>query len=873
MRYMSSDDIRRSFLEFFEKKGHKILPSASLIPDDPQLLFTVAGMVPFKPIFWGKVEPVYTRIATCQKCLRTVDIENVGKTPRHHTFFEMLGNFSFGDYFKEEAITWAWEYVTQVLGVPEEKLWVSVYEEDEEAYRIWREVVGVPSSRIVKMGKEDNFWGPAGPTGPCGPDTEIFYDTGVSEGCSQGEECTPANSEGRFVEIWNLVFTEYYQDEEGKLHPLPRKNIDTGAGLERIAAMMQGVYSNFETDLFKPIIEEIENTTGVQYGQSKENDISIRVIADHIRAITFLISDGVFPSNEGRGYVLRRIIRRALRHGVLLGMKGPFLHKLVSAVVKKMGKVYREIVEKEELVREVLKGEEERFLKMVEQGLNILEKIVERCEGVISGADAFKLYDTYGFPLELTMEIAKEKKVSVDVEGFEELMRKQKERARKALGTREFFKKSEVFDYISKEVKTVFTGYERLEDEGNVFYVLREGEIVNSLKEGEEGEVVIDKTPFYAEKGGQVADTGELKWNGGKAHVVDTFEAVEGLIVHRVVVDEGVLKPKMKVKLVVDEKRRKAIMRNHTATHLLHAALRKVLGEHVKQSGSLVEPSRLRFDFTHYKALSPDELERVEDMVNDVIMRAIPVEVEYKSYDEAVKEGAIALFNEKYGDVVRVVKIDDFSEELCGGTHVSNTGEIGLFKILSESSISAGVRRIEATTGFNVLRFLRREDSLLNELKKILESSEDQLIEKVKSMKEEIKRLEKKVKDILSGKVSTRVGDVVKNKREINGIPVFYEIFEDVPIESLRNLADNVVKAVKDGVVILFSKSQGRVSVIVKVSGSAKEKLKAKDVAQRIAKFLEGGGGGREDFAQAGGKKPENIGKIMENLDDIITGR
>ena len=873
MRYMSSDDIRRSFLEFFEKKGHKILPSASLIPDDPQLLFTVAGMVPFKPIFWGKVEPVYTRIATCQKCLRTVDIENVGKTPRHHTFFEMLGNFSFGDYFKEEAITWAWEYVTQVLEVPEEKLWVSVYEEDEEAYRIWREVVGVPSSRIVKMGKEDNFWGPAGPTGPCGPDTEIFYDTGVSEGCPQGEECTPANSEGRFVEIWNLVFTEYYQDEEGKLHPLPRKNIDTGAGLERIAAMMQGVYSNFETDLFKPIIEEIENTTGVQYGQSKENDISIRVIADHIRAITFLISDGVFPSNEGRGYVLRRIIRRALRHGVLLGMKGPFLHKLVSAVVEKMGKVYREIVEKKELVKEVLKGEEERFLKTVEQGLNILEKIIERCGGVISGADAFKLYDTYGFPLELTMEIAKEKKVSVDVEGFENLMREQKERARKALGTREFFKKSEVFDYISKEVKTVFTGYERLEDEGNVFYVLREGDIVNSLKEGEEGEIVIDKTPFYAEKGGQVADTGELKWNGGKARVVDTFEAVEGLIVHRVIVDEGILRPKIKVKLVVDEERRKAIMRNHTATHLLHAALRRVLGEHVKQSGSLVESFRLRFDFTHYKALSPDELERVEDMVNDVIMRAIPVEVEYKSYDEAVKEGAIALFNEKYGDVVRVVKIDDFSEELCGGTHVSNTGEIGLFKILSESSISAGVRRIEATTGFNVLKLLRREDQLLNELKKMLESSEDQLIEKVKSMKEEIKRLEKKVKDILSGKVSTRVEDVVKNKREINGIPVFYEIFEDVPIESLRNLADNVVKAVKDGVVILFSKSQGRVSVIVKVSGSAKEKLKAKDIAQRIARFLEGGGGGREDFAQAGGKRPENIGKIMESLDDIITGR
>ena len=872
MRYMSSDEIRKSFLEFFEKKGHKILPSASLIPDDPQLLFTVAGMVPFKPIFWGKVKPVYTRIATCQKCLRTVDIENVGKTPRHHTFFEMLGNFSFGDYFKEEAITWAWEYVTQVLGVPEEKLWVSIYEEDEEAYRIWREIVGVPSERIVKMGKEDNFWGPAGPTGPCGPDTEIFYDTGIDEGCPKGEICTPSNSEGRFVEIWNLVFTEYYQDEEGKLHPLPRKNIDTGAGLERIAAMMQGVYSNFETDLFKPIIEEIENVTNVQYGQDKEKDISIRVIADHIRAITFLISDGVFPSNEGRGYVLRRIIRRALRHGALLGMKKPFLHKLVPVVVEKMGKVYREIVEKEKLSKEVLKGEEERFLKTIEQGLNILEKIMEKSEGVIPGEEAFKLYDTYGFPIELTVEIAKERNIKVDMEGFKKLMREQKERARKAMGTKEFFKKSEIFEYISKEVKTVFTGYEKLEDEGIVFYILKNGDIVNSLGEKEEGNVVIDRTPFYAEKGGQVSDTGKLIWDDGEARVVDTFEAVEGLIVHKVIVNKGVLKPRIKVKLSVDKERRKAIMRNHTATHLLHSALRKVLGDHVKQSGSLVEPSRLRFDFTHYKALSSDELEKVENIVNDLIMQAIPVEIEYKSYDEAVKEGAIALFNEKYGEVVRVVKISDFSEELCGGTHVSNTGEIGLFKILSESSISAGTRRIEAITGFSILEFLREKMSLLDNLRKILETSEDQLIDKVKNLKEEVKILEKKVKDIMSGKISAKVEDVIKNKREINSVPVFYGIFEDVPIESLRNLADNVAKTVKNGLILLFSKSKGRTSVVIKASGSVRERVKAKDVAQRIARFLEGGGGGREDFAQAGGKKVENIEKILENLENIIFG-
>lgn len=510
MRYMTSEEIREAFLKFFEKKGHKILPSASLIPDDPQLLFTVAGMVPFKPIFWGKVEPVYTRVATCQKCLRTVDIENVGKTPRHHTFFEMLGNFSFGDYFKEEAIEWAWEFLTQVLGVPEEKLWVSVYEEDEEAFRIWNEKIGLPEKKILRMGKEDNFWGPAGPTGPCGPDTEIFYDTGYSKGCPEGEECTPANSEGRFVEIWNLVFTEYYQDEEGKLHPLPRKNIDTGAGLERFCAMMQGVYSNFDTDLFQPIINRIEELTGVGYKTDEEKDVSIRVIADHIRAITFLISEGVFPSNEGRGYVLRRIIRRAMRHGILLGMSEPFLYRIVDAVVEKMGKVYPEIVRGEGMVKEVLSAEENRFLKTLEQGMKVFDEIVEK-KGKIDSEDAFRLYDTYGLPLELTLEIAKEKGVEVDVQEFNKYMEEQQRKSRAAMGDVEFARRYEYLEKLPKDFRTEFTGYEKLEDEGEVVLIARDDETVEEASEGTV-EVVFQELRSTRRKVGRYPTRGW--WNG-----------------------------------------------------------------------------------------------------------------------------------------------------------------------------------------------------------------------------------------------------------------------------------------------------------------------------------------------------------------------
>jgi len=862
MRYMTSEEIREAFLKFFEKKGHKILPSASLIPDDPQLLFTVAGMVPFKPIFWGKVEPVYTRVATCQKCLRTVDIENVGKTPRHHTFFEMLGNFSFGDYFKEEAIEWAWEFLTQVLGVPEEKLWVSVYEEDEEAFRIWNEKIGLPEKKILRMGKEDNFWGPAGPTGPCGPDTEIFYDTGYSKGCPEGEECTPANSEGRFVEIWNLVFTEYYQDEEGKLHPLPRKNIDTGAGLERFCAMMQGVYSNFDTDLFQPIINRIEELTGVGYKTDEEKDVSIRVIADHIRAITFLISEGVFPSNEGRGYVLRRIIRRAMRHGILLGMSEPFLYRIVDAVAEKMGKVYPEIVRGESMVKEVLSAEESRFLKTLEQGMKVFDEIVEK-KGKIDSEDAFRLYDTYGLPLELTLEIAKEKGVEVDVQEFNKYMEEQQRKSRAAMGDVEFARRYEYLEKLPKDFRTEFTGYEKLEDEGEVVLIARDDETVEEASEGTV-EVVFSRTPFYAEKGGQVSDTGMVEWRDGKALVEYVFEASEGVIVQRIKILDGTLRRGQKVVLRVDKKRRESTMRNHTATHLLHAALKKVLGDHVRQAGSLVAPDRLRFDFTHFKGLSSAEIEQVEDLVNEWIMEAIPVEVRYTSYEEAVKSGVVALFTEKYGDVVRVVEVPGVSKELCGGTHVKNTGQIGLFKIISEESVSSGVRRIEAVTGFSALELLRNQKKLIDQLKEILGAREDELTDRVLSLREKVKELEKKLSQ---GRISEKM---IAMKQLEDGVKVFHGVFEGVEAKHLGGIADNVLKKEGEGIVILFSKFENKVFLVVKVSENLLDRYDASSIARNIAKELGGSGGGRKNFAQAGGRHPERIKDVLERLEEFL---
>lgn len=856
---MTGDELREEFLRFFESKGHKILPSASLIPNDPQLLFTVAGMVPFKPIFWGKVEPVYTRVATCQKCLRTNDIDNVGRTPRHQTFFEMLGNFSFGDYFKKEAITWAWEFVTKILSLPEDKLWVTIYKDDEEAFKIWRDLVGVPEKKIVRMGKDTNFWGPAGPTGPCGPCSEIHYDTGVMDDCPKGEECTPANSDRRFLEIWNLVFTEFNQDENGNLNPLPKKNIDTGAGLERIASVIQKVGGNFETDLFMPIINRIESVLDVKYKQSDSKDVSIRVIADHSRAVSFLIADGVFPSNEERGYVLRRILRRAVRHGVLLGAKKPFLHIINDAVIERMGKVYPELLERRRLILEVTKAEEERFFKTIVQGNEMLNEIIARSHKVIDGEDVFKLYDTYGFPPDIVLDVAKEHGLEVDLNGFERLMQAQREKARSARTEVEFAKSSEDYYRLSKTVRTLFVGYDRLSCEATVVYTKRQDARL---------EVVFDKTCFYAERGGQVADNGRVLWDNGLAYVESVYIPIEGIIAHILRVESGELDQGMKVRLEVDQERRIATARNHTATHLLHAALRKVLGDHVKQSGSLVAPDRLRFDFTHYQSLSESEIKNVEDYVNKAILEAIPVIVEEKSYKDALQEGAIALFGEKYGDVVRVVKVTGFSEELCGGTHVKNTGNIGLFKIVSESAISAGTRRIEAITGFSTLDYLRSKEQILRKICERFDTSQDQLMSRIEGFLEKNQNLQKELEQLRTRLLIAQLRQAPIE--QIKDVKFLSCVFEDVESDELRNLSDVAVSGEKSLVAVLFSVGKEKVNVIVRVTQDLTKRIKAGDIARHAAQILEGGGGGRPDFAQAGGKNPAKINQVVEYIRNLL---
>ncbi len=861
MKYMTSDEIREAYLKFFETKGHKRLPSASLIPDDPQLMFTVAGMVPFKPIFWGKVDPVYPRVTTCQKCVRTNDIENVGRTPRHHTFFEMLGNFSFGDYFKKEAIAWAWEFVTKVLEMPEEKLWVTIYEYDDESFEIWKSI-GVPEHKMIRMGKEDNFWGPAGPTGPCGPCSEIHYDTGIEVPVKDGGIPNPGNTDGRFIEIWNLVFTEFYQDEEGKLHPLPRKNIDTGAGLERISAMMQGVLWNFDTDLFKPIIDTIQNVLNVKYKEDAKKDVSIRVIADHVRAVTFMIADGVLPSNEGRGYVLRRVLRRALRHGALLGAKEPFLYKIVDSVVKKMGHVYPEIVEKQSFVETIIKAEEQKFITNLSRGLELVQKIVS-ASGKISAEDAFKLYDTYGFPIDILRDIAQENNYELDEAGFEKYLQQQRERSRKAQGEVEFAQKT---GYETLDLETVFVGYDTMESESTVLKIKKDNEFVEELEtEGMECELVLDITPFYAEKGGQVADRGTINWSNGRFEVEYVYNPVEGIIVHKGKL-YGKIKVGEKILSAVDEKRRWT-MRNHTATHLLHAALRKVLGTHVRQAGSLVEPERLRFDFTHYQALTKEEIKQIEDMVNEVILQAIPVVTEVKSYDEAVKEGAMALFEEKYGDFVRVVKVADFSEELCGGTHVRNTGEIGLFKIISESAVSAGVRRIEAITGMNSLEYLRNRESILESLKERLEVPMSEISVKVEKIIEEKKALEKELASLKIKLINPET--IASSSKSFEGINYLSFVFDSVEPEVLKDLTDDVSERIK-GIVLLISKLEGKIVFTIKVPKELTSTYNAGNIAKAVAKVLGGGGGGSPTFAQAGGKLQEKIPEALELFEKII---
>ncbi|PNR96468.1 alanine--tRNA ligase [Petrotoga olearia] len=874
MKYFTSEEIREKFLHFFEKKGHKRLPSSSLIPNDPQLLFTVAGMVPFKPIFWGKVEPTYTRITTCQKCLRTNDIENVGRTPRHHTFFEMLGNFSFGDYFKKEAIKWAWEFLTEELELPAEKLWASVYETDDEAFNIWKDDIKIPENKILRFGKEENWWGPAGPTGPCGPCSEIYFDTGYTKDCPDKENCTPACDCGRFVEIWNIVFTEYYSDENGKLSPLPRKNIDTGAGFERICAVAQGKYDNFDSDLFRETIEEIQRIFDVKFRENKSKDVSIKVIADHSRAIAFLITEGIIPSNEGRGYVLRRLIRRAVRHGALLGAKEPFLNSILEKVIKKMSNIYPELIEKEGLIKDISSMEEEKFFETMEKGMERLNNIIQNLnnEATLSGKIAFELYDTYGFPLDLTKEILSEKGIEVDEKEFTELMNKQREMARAASGKVEYDTAKQIYKEIDEFLTpTEFIGYDKLSSIEEIQLIIKGESIVQQAQDGDEIELFFSKTPFYAERGGQISDNGIIYNETFEAEVIHVKPIRNGIISHLVKIKKGSIKNGERVFLKVDEKKRKATEKNHTATHLLHSALRKVIGEHIRQAGSYVAPERLRFDFTHYEPLTPDQIKQIEYLVNEQIQKAIPVNIYLKSLEEAKNMDVIALFEEKYGEMVRIVEIDDFSRELCGGTHVFNTGEIGLFKILEESSISSGVRRIEAITGLESLNYVTELESIIINLSKMLDSSRDQIPDKIQGILKTIKNQEKEIKQLQFQLATKNIERLAQTPQIIKGEKVVVAQLENLEKDVHANTADILLQKLGRGVVILFNKNNNdQVSLVVKVSKDISKKFHAGNIARKIASYLGGGGGGGPTFAQAGGKYVNKVKEVIEHINDFM---
>jgi len=871
MEKLSGHTIRELFCSFYEGKKHIRLPSASLIPEDPQLLFTVAGMVPFKPIFWGKVEPTYTRVTTCQKCVRTNDIEQVGRTPRHHTFFEMLGNFSFGDYFKREAIEWAWEFVIDVLKLPEEKIYVSVYREDQEAYDLWLHHIGLPPRKITRLGKEDNFWGPAGPTGPCGPDSEIFYDMGPKSGCPDPRGCAPGCDGGRFLEFYNLVFTEFNQDEKGNLTPLSRKNIDTGLGLERLAAIMQGVSSNFESDLFTPIVRQSETVLGLRYGSSEASNVALRVVADHIRSAVFMITDGILPSNDGRGYVLKRLIRRAMRFGWLYGQRNPFLYRLVEPVVSVMGEPYPEIVNKVPMVTKIIRLEEEKFLKTLEQGMAMLDTLTAHSKR-IAADDAFRLYDTLGFPIEVTGEVAQERGLVIDMDGYRDLMEKQRESARAARGDKEFLKMQEIYESIGSEYPvTPFIGYDRNEGHSNVLYLVREGQTVPELHAGEEGEVVVESTPFFSEKGGQASDIGSFSGPSGAGDVTYVFNPFNQLVSHRIIVKTGVLRTGERVLLSVDLPRRRAVARNHTATHLLHAALRAVLGDHVQQAGSLVEPDRLRFDFSHYEKIRANQVEAIEDWVNERVLMAIPVSIESRSIQEAKAMGAMALFDEKYKETVRVVRVGTHSLELCGGTHVQNTGEIGLFKILGETAISAGMRRIEAITGLTSLAYVRKLNATLLEACQVSGSQSESLAQTIKKMQEMQKEAEKTIRNLQEKWSLKEIGRPERAVHQLGDASYTVIRLNGLQKESVRSVTDLALEQHQTGMAIVFNEREGMVDICVKVATPfVQNPFHAGNIARRLATELGGGGGGKPDFAFAGGKRPEKLPDVLARLDTYV---
>jgi len=870
---METNVIRRKFLSFFEKKGHSLFPSDSLVPeDDPTLLFTGAGMNQFKDMFLGKGTLGVKSATTCQKCIRTGDIENVGKTPMHHTFFEMLGNFSFGDYFKLEAIEMAWEFMLNEMKLPEERLSVSIYLDDEESYGIWLKKIGVPEDKIYRFGEKENFW-PAnapsdGPNGPCGPCSEIFYDRGEDVGCGR-KECAPDCDCGRFVEVWNLVFTQFDRKDGGVLEPLPNKNVDTGMGLERMASVMQDVSTNFEIDIFKPIIQNISEITEVKYDSQTENGKLMNRIADHIRAIIFCISDGVLPSNEGRGYVERRLLRRAVRDGLKLGKEECFLYKLVPIIADVMHEAYSEIKQRRENIARIIKNEEERFHETLFMGNKRLDELMEglRRSGQkrLSGQDAFQLYDTFGFPFEMTKSILEESGLNVDESGFEREMEKQREQARSSTQmTGNIFDEGPIGIIKETAKETTFLGYENCEIESRVIGLIIDEKLVKAADTGQEVHIVLDQTPFYAEAGGQVGDTGIVQTENSKVEVSNTKKSND-IIVHIGKVVEGKIKTNENVTCVIDKGRRAAIKRNHSATHLLHYTLRQVVGQHAEQSGSLVAPERLRFDFHHFEGIKKDEIARIEELMNERIMENTPVATEEMALDKARKAGATALFGEKYGENVRVVSIGDYSQELCAGTHVKNTGEIGLFKITSESSIAAGIRRLEAVTGNDALTRIRQKEKTLDRLCNVLDVQENMAVQRAEELMLQVRDLRKDVQKAKKEGTREFSSELIANAREISGVKIVTEVIEGVDIDDLRKTVDSLKESLGSVAIVLGTTEDGKVTLITSLSNDlVKKGLHAGNIARDIAKIVGGGGGGRADMAQAGGQLPDKINEAID---------
>jgi alanyl-tRNA synthetase len=863
----SSAELRTAFLDFFKAREHEIVASSSLVPvNDPTLLFVNAGMVQFKDLFLGKEKRDYVRAASSQRCVRAGgkhnDLENVGYTARHHTFFEMLGNFSFGDYFKHEAIAYAWEFLTAVLHIPEERLWVTVFEEDDEAADIWLKEIKVDPARFRRIGATDNFWS-MGDTGPCGPCSEIFYDHGPS--VPGGPPGSPDADGDRYVEIWNLVFMQYDRDAGGTLTPLPRPSVDTGMGLERLAAVMQGVHNNYDIDLFRNLVGQAAAVTST----GDLNNNSLRVIADHIRSCAFLVVDGVLPSNEGRGYVLRRIIRRAIRHGYRLGASQPFFFKLVAPLVEEMGAAYPELKAGQSHVERILKLEEERFAETLEQGMRILDESLAAMEGsVIPGETVFRLYDTYGFPVDLTADIARERGLTLDVEGFERAMEGQRSRARAA--------SQFAADYsanLEVEGCSEFTGYDRLDEATRITALFRDGHAVEVLAAGESGIVVLERTPFYAESGGQVGDRGWLETASARFAVNDTQKQGGGVIVHIGQLERGTLHVGEDVEAHVDPARRRATVLNHSGTHLLHAALRRVLGEHVQQKGSLVEPERLRFDFTHYEPVTPEQLETIETLVNEQIRLNAVAETRLMSIDEALNSGAMALFGEKYGDEVRVLSLGDFSVELCGGTHVRHAGDIGLLKIVSESGIAAGVRRIEAVTGAGAVRWVSENQQRLQRIAELLKSGRDDADEKVSQLLEKTRRLEKELQQIKGKLASSQGSDLAAQAVDIDGIKVLAARLDGADAQTLRDTLDQLKNKLGSAAVVLGAVSGDKVSIVAGVTRDQTDRLKAGELVNAVASQVGGKGGGRPDMAQAGGNQPENLDAALKSVTQWVSER